>query len=185
MARIDHEVERFAKICARNSMGGANPIRYFVDGTNVAGEGEVKIFQYLSSLCDTSKGSSDGFLKDSVLIVGGDSDLIINAFVRTQIPNLYIETDKKILLMRGIREKFVNDYLNSEVPNADERVLYYSRMSLDFAMLAFFQGNDYYPSLLGCGLTKIYTAYKVAREKISDTDKNSKNQTIRFLVDAE
>jgi 5'-3' exonuclease len=60
------------------SVGGkSNQVKIFISPSNVHGEGEVKLIDWLVRGHDSTKTKPFVKMGDSVAIVGGDSDLVL------------------------------------------------------------------------------------------------------------
>lgn len=120
-----------------------------ISGVDVPGEGELKIMDYchVGGCVDTN---------DSVVVVGGDADIILQSLATTSVKNLFIYLRK----YEGVNTKYPKNYVLSvwELVRSFEKLFpgESSRIRIDFILLSIINGNgtfvsccnDYYQSLL-------------------------------------
>ncbi len=119
---------------------------------NTIGEGELKIFDWIntSPLVD---------VKSSVVIVGGDADLVLQGLALSKVTKLYMFyrdglKDGKIINICRIVEAMENRY-----PGQSDRI------RTDFIFLLVCCGNDYLPRVRGINFTKCMEAYSAVKDK--------------------
>ena len=159
-------------------------LRFFITGSDVPGEGEMKILAHLyhqakmdgiGSSVDRSGATATGPAASALagqhdpsnfVVVGGDADLLVMA-VQADIPGLYVlqpdqatrgwqlfSTDSWIA---DIKQRVMNAAKNKAMPHPLADVLRTVRQ--DFAMLALLEGNDYLPALPGARLRRTWPRY--------------------------
>jgi 5'-3' exonuclease len=147
------------------------PINIIVSGSNIVGEGEHKIFQYIR---DNPEKHSDGM---NTFIYGLDSDLIMLGMNHLHCcPNIYLfrETPHFIQSINSELEPNANYYL--DIPELSNNISCYmtdnncnkqiNRMH-DYILLCFLLGNDFLPhfpaiNIRTGGINKLLSAYKIS-----------------------
>lgn len=139
----------------------------FIDGAQVAGEGEIKICQRLKKIQSITQ---------TFAIISDDSDAIVQALAsrtsafKCDIINLQKEEIFSVHV-------FV-DLLCQQLPNRDPLDL-----SIEFATLAMFLGNDYLPKLKFQCLLSLWTRYiNLARTNVSFRLINHETKSFNFQM---
>ncbi|KAJ3288086.1 hypothetical protein HK104_008343 [Borealophlyctis nickersoniae] len=153
MTQLDGWMQYFAARYVQNYCD----VRVTLSGSNVPGEGEVKIFGQLMSLAGF--GDTE---KDTFAVLGGDPDMAIQA-VACRIPptDIIINADTIFSPLALI---------SALSPERDP-----DRQRIDFAFLLLMAGNDYLPPLKWTTLGTLRNAYEEFRKAASNTE--------RYLVD--
>jgi hypothetical protein len=146
-------------VCQRLASFKYEKVKFYVSGTNVAGEGELKIMRYIKSLPSESQKS------DTFALVGSDADLVLLA-VAAQVPNITIFNAMSKVSSKGERREemveFNIDALMAEfsalIPGADPR-----HVGTDFVALSILSGNDYLPKMPHVGMGEQWKHYVKAR----------------------
>ena len=122
----------------------AHALKFYVSGSNVPGEGEMKILAELYHHAAAEDGTSEQHV-----IVGGDADLLVMA-IQADVPHLSVLQPDQVtrgwqLFSTDAWAHAVAAHISSSSRGRD--VL--SEVRQDFAALALFEGNDYLPLLPG------------------------------------
>jgi len=159
-----------------------NQVKIYISPSTVAGEGEVKLLEWILRQRKWDTGKHQG---ESIAILGGDSDLVLEGLV---IPPS-ISHNVFVLLPDGNRKylsvslwettKTLNQFLPKHLPS--EATM---RVRTDLVLLLILNGNDYFPKLRGSsGFHKVFHAYlRTLREWLADDDKDDQSA---FLVEPE
>jgi 5'-3' exonuclease len=140
-------------------------VKFYVSGSDVAGEGEIKIVNYIKNKPAYHRS------EDSYLIVGTDADLILlglcvderNVFVMAERVHEYF-----LLSVSRLRRYFENSL--STKPRDENTINTTGSSHLDFVLLSFMMGNDYLPKFKGASLPKLWPRYIVLkRAEFADT----------------
>jgi len=146
MHELSNAIEYFIcqRLLNRSKFGR---IEFIFSGSNVHGEGEIKILDYLN-LCVVPKQENS-----SVVIIGGDSDIILQALCTPQIYNFFVfvrgggaSSCVSIRLLGSLIDELLGD-----------------NQRLDFVLLCFLSGNDYLPKLRGYSMSKAVKKYRRIR----------------------
>jgi hypothetical protein len=147
-------------------------VKVFISPSTVAGEGEVKILEWIlrqQSLPGTKRRQGE-----SIAILGGDSDLVLEGLV---IPPSYTH-NVFVLLPDGSKKylsvslwettRALSQFLPRDLPL--EALL---RARTDLVLLLILNGNDYFPKLRGSsGFNKVFHTYlRTLRDWLSDQDR--------------
>jgi len=162
------------------SFSRLNVANILVSGSNIVGEGEHKLFDYIRS--NPEKHSSE-----TTIIYGLDADLIMLSINHLPIsPNIFLfrETPHFIQSIDSSLEPDSNYYL--DIPELTEEIVKYMNNDreltkeqkknkvYDYIFLCFFLGNDFLPhfpalNIRTGGTDKMINAYK---ETIGDSNEN-------------
>lgn len=117
-----------------------------VSGPHVAGEGELKIIDYLH----TSVAPSD-----SVVIVGSDADIILQGVLTTCVRDFFVYVggaprQPAMLLSVWVLVRLLDDLFPGES----------AAVRADFVVLCLLNGNDYLPKLRGSNFPRLWNRYK-------------------------
>ena len=136
-----------------------------VSASNVVGEGEHKLFEYIRSEPDKHKS-------ETTVIYGLDADLIMLSINHLPVcPNIYLfrETPQFIKSINSSLEPESNYYL--DIPELTKSILAYMNneninVVYDYIFLSFFLGNDFLPhfpalNIRTGGIDKLLGAYRV------------------------
>lgn len=159
------------RFSARNNILASNNVNIFVSSSCTPGEGEVKLLEWLYQ-----QPNRNG---DSVAILGGDSDLVLEALV---IP-LACTHNVFVLLPDG-RQRYLSVSLWETTRRLDQLVQSSHfvaqhrpkgsislrdmiRIRTDLVLLLLLNGNDYLPKLRGSsGFQRLFTTYlQLQRER--------------------
>jgi 5'-3' exonuclease len=144
-----------------------------VSGSNIVGEGEHKLFDYI-------RLNKEKHLKETTVIYGLDADLIMLSINHLPMcPNIYLfrETPHFIQSIDSSLEPEANYYL--DIPLLTQSIVKYMNNDkelnneqqknkvYDYIFLAFFLGNDFLPhfpalNIRTGGVDKMLNAYKIA-----------------------
>jgi hypothetical protein len=188
-------------ICQRLSSRKYEHIKFFVSGANVAGEGELKIMKYISSMPEHMR------TRDSFALVGSDADLVLLA-IASRVPNVHIlnsvHTSSQSLVAaipnrdrnhsqqgpsRGSKgetfieieiDKLVREF-SQLVPQSNSRDI-----GVDFVALSIMSGNDYLPKVPTYFINQYWDHYVKARKspQWADThliDPQTNRLNLKFL----
>ena len=154
-------------------------VTVYLSGPDVPGEGELKIIDHLR----TQRVPQH----ESVVIIGGDADIVLQALATSHIRNLfvYLRHYKKkgktkhnyiISLWQVVRQLEIT-FGNHSSP----------RCRLDLIVMAMLTGNDYLPKLRGVSLGRLWKRYLAL--KVPSKTKNAKSTNLPFrdayLIDAD
>uniref|UniRef100_A0A7S2ZRU4 Xrn1 N-terminal domain-containing protein n=2 Tax=Rhodosorus marinus TaxID=101924 RepID=A0A7S2ZRU4_9RHOD len=148
MHQLSNAIEYFIcqRLLNRSKFG---KIDFIFSGSNVHGEGEIKILDYLN-LCVAPKKENS-----SVVIIGGDSDIILQALCTPQIYNFFVFVRSggptscvSVRLLGSLIDELLGD-----------------NQRLDFVLLCLLSGNDYLPKLRGYNLSKAMKKYSRIRRR--------------------
>ena len=158
-------------------------VKIFVSPSTVAGEGEVKLLEWI--LRQLNIPGLERKQGDSIAIIGGDSDLVLEGLVIP--PSL---THNVFVLLPDGSRKYLSvslwqttialaQYLPENLPVFD-----LMRVRTDLVLLLILNGNDYFPKLRGSsGFNKVFHAYlQILRAWLKDADKKHHPP---YLVDPE
>ncbi|KAJ8901471.1 hypothetical protein NDN08_007317 [Rhodosorus marinus] len=146
MHQLSNAIEYFIcqRLLNRSKFG---KIDFIFSGSNVHGEGEIKILDYLN-LCVVPKDENS-----SVVIIGGDSDIILQALCTPQIYNFFVfvrgggtSSCVSVRLLGSLIDELLGD-----------------NQRLDFVLLCLLSGNDYLPKLRGYNMSKAIKRYSRIR----------------------
>ncbi len=144
-ATAQHQV---GKVGADGAATSHSKLRIFLSTSNVPGEGEVKIIRDLRFQEAHVPGGAD----DSVLIVGGDADLVAMALcgpcTRISIRKDFGGNKMTCIVLGSVKER-----LEAMFPGHS------AEAARDFALIAFTRGNDYLPKLRGTNATRTWASY--------------------------
>ncbi|KAL0477007.1 RAT1 [Acrasis kona] len=133
--------------------GDYKPNKSYVSAADHEGEGEYKIFEHLHSDLGKDINVKE---KKKVLIVGGDSDLILYGLQSTKFCHLFVSqidgSKYKKYDCNEIRAQ-LSQITNCKNVEQEERVID------DFCFLALLSGNDYVPKLKGYNFVKSWQEY--------------------------
>lgn len=141
-------------------------VKVYISPSTVAGEGEVKLLEWVLRQQVVSK-------KDSIAILGGDSDLVLEGLV---IPPSFSH-NVFVLLPDGNRKylsvslwettRALYRLLPKDLPS--DQVL---RVRTDLVLLLILNGNDYFPKLRGSsGFHKVFHTYlRTLRDWLAQND---------------
>jgi len=149
---------------------------FYISGSDVAGEGEVKIIEWLHLL--RKKGVSD-----SIIVVGGDADLVLQGLATFTVRDMFIfsgrDKSQPLDKMANAPSLVLSMW---EVVRSLERL--FPRSSsvarIDLLILMIMNGNDYLPKVRGSGFQGFFKAYKKAR-KMAPIDGRRGDETWGFL----
>ena len=150
------------RLSSRNSSLSTNNVKVFISPSTVAGEGEVKLLEWIYN-----KKSRKG---ESIAILGGDSDLVLEGLVipMASTHNVFVllpEGNKRIL---SVSLWEITRSLNRMLPHvAVDNVM---KTRTDLTLLLIMNGNDYLPKLRGSsGFNKLFHTYlRIQRSWHSD-----------------
>lgn len=117
-----------------------------VSGPHVAGEGELKIIDYLhTSVAPT----------DSVVIVGSDADIILQGVLTTCVRDFFVyiggaPREPATLLSVWMLVRQLDELFPGES----------AAVRADFVVLCLLNGNDYLPKLRGSSFPRLWNRYK-------------------------
>jgi len=134
-------------------------IKFYISGADVPGEGEVKLLDWMQIPTLVRPG-------DSVAMIGGDSDLVLEGLaLDPQIThNTFVILPEKRTksycvslweTTRSLKSKFPNMESTADVLN----------MRTDLVVLSIFNGNDYFPKLRGANFERLFRCYKETVKK--------------------
>lgn len=149
---------------------------FYISGSDVAGEGEVKIIEWLHLL--RNKGVSD-----SIIVVGGDADLVLQGLATFTVRDMFIYAGRDNSQAANRMANAPSLVLSMwEVVRSLERV--FPRASsvarIDLLILMIMNGNDYLPKVRGSGFQSFFKAYKQVR-KMTPIDGRRGDETWGFL----
>lgn len=141
-------------------------VTIFVSGSNIPGEGELKIVDWVRTQMPSNNGT--------VVICGADSDILIQAIPLTDISQIQVlqtsgDYPDSFCNISSIINEFSKKSNRNENPELSES------FKMDLLVLFALHGNDYLPKLRGISLTATLRAYGNAIERLPV------NQ--RFLID--
>lgn len=152
--------------------------RVYISTSDVPGEGEVKLLDWLMM------PSNEHVILpgDSVVFMGGDSDLVLEALV---LP-VAITHNVFVILPEDQRKAYsvslweTTRVLHKYLPTLDMRDMMHVRM--DLVLLLIMNGNDYLPKLRGsAGFNKLFHAYlRMLRDWMERNKHNSKEEITEF-----
>ena len=155
-------------------------LAFYVSGSDVPGEGEVKILANVYHFSSSRAGPGGGRRSDERhVIVGGDADLLVMA-IQADVPHLSVlQPDQDT---RGWRLFAADRWERAVAPALGfyggggggggggaidvvqrERASTMRGVRLDFALLALMQGNDYLPKLAGARVAETWPRYLALR----------------------
>jgi hypothetical protein len=155
-------VRRACEYFAASRVAGSyrfKDIAFYISGADVAGEGEVKIIDWLHVL--RSRGPSD-----SIIIVGGDADLVLQGLATYSVRDMFVYAGRD---RSGPVSKMNNNpslvFSLWEVVRALERLFPGESCvaRVDLLVLMIMNGNDYLPKVRGSGFQGFFRAYKQVR----------------------
>eukprot|EP01124_Arcella_intermedia_P020903 TRINITY_DN2850_c0_g1_i1.p1 TRINITY_DN2850_c0_g1~~TRINITY_DN2850_c0_g1_i1.p1 ORF type:complete len:616 (+),score=138.74 TRINITY_DN2850_c0_g1_i1:377-2224(+) len=135
-------------VCQRLSAMKYRYVDFYLSGSDVPGEGELKIVNYLLKFQGQERN-------DTFLIVGSDADLILQS-LNIPLPNLTLLTtsnskDNKHVWLSLRR---CRNYFHQLFPRDAKRVM------IDFVVLSILNGNDYLPKFFGSNQDKLWKRYQ-------------------------
>lgn len=165
------------KIISEHFDKGLNPLNTIVSGSNEAGEGEHKLFDYI-------RKNPEKHALETTVIYGLDADLIMLSINHLPLsPNIYLfrETPHFIQSLNSELEpdanyfldipeltnaiiKYLNKDSSDSLPNSDSLKTY--NKVYDYIFICFFLGNDFLPhfpalNIRTGGIDKMLNAYRV------------------------
>lgn len=133
-----------------------------ISGPDVPGEGELKIFDWLSTFVAARSPSLP--VKDTVAVVGSDADIVLQALATVKVQNIFIfvrnakSAGKRTIGTYTIISVWeINRQLHHLFPHNSLAV------RLDFIILSIMNGNDYIPKLRGSSLGRLWKRYLALR----------------------
>eukprot|EP01122_Echinamoeba_exundans_P016408 TRINITY_DN8301_c0_g1_i1.p1 TRINITY_DN8301_c0_g1~~TRINITY_DN8301_c0_g1_i1.p1 ORF type:complete len:779 (+),score=98.24 TRINITY_DN8301_c0_g1_i1:135-2471(+) len=150
-------------------------IKFFVSGADREGEGEFKIYQHLMDIeflqdfSDVAPVSQDKnpAPKDSVLLLGTDSDLVVSGFRLQILKNVDIcvmrmltRRELQMIDLRQLHTLMFGDLQGDPLMMID-----------DVTLLSLLSGSDYTPRLLGYSFKKAFLHYRALRQKVANKGK--------------
>ena len=200
MAELNDRISKHFNI---NSFDRLNVLEIFVSGSNIVGEGEHKLFDFIRK--NLQKHSIE-----TTIIYGLDADLIMLSINHLSIcPNIYLfrETPHFIQSIDNSLEPEANYFLDipeltksivKNMNNDRELTLEQQKNKVfDYIFLCFFLGNDFLPhfpaiNIRSGGVDKLLNAYKATIGETNGyiTDGNIINwnnlrKVVTFLADQE
>ncbi|CAM9636289.1 unnamed protein product [Pylaiella littoralis] len=126
-------------------------VRFYISGANVPGEGELKCIDWLKHM--SNPGS-----EESVVIVGGDADLILQGLALSEVKNTFIcsQTNTGSFRLSSIWE--VVRALETSFPGQSDFV------RSDLAVLIMLNGNDYLPKVRGVSFDRCFRSYTALKK---------------------
>lgn len=122
-----------------------------ISGCDVAGEGELKLMDYFRSEHVASS--------DSVVVVGGDADIVLQGLATTRIRNFFVYLHQ----VPSPRKKSTNYVISVwELCRTFEQMFpgESSGVRIDFVLLCILNGNDYIPKVRGSCLNRLWSRYR-------------------------
>jgi hypothetical protein len=129
-------------------------VRFYISGADIPGEGEIKVFDWIKR----SELLPDGTDR-SVVLIGGDADLVLQGLVLTKVKNLFtfmtgVNGNGTLVSMWMIVRALEQTWLGSS-----------DRVRTDLIFLLTSCGNDYIPRVRGITFDRCFKAYNAARRK--------------------
>eukprot|EP00177_Eucheuma_denticulatum_P008331 GFKZ01015161.1.p1 GENE.GFKZ01015161.1~~GFKZ01015161.1.p1 ORF type:complete len:721 (-),score=65.74 GFKZ01015161.1:1831-3993(-) len=122
-----------------------------ISGCDVAGEGELKLMDYFRSEHVSPT--------DSVVVVGGDADIVLQGLATTRIRNFFVYLHQ----MPSPRKKSTNYVISVwELCRTFEQMFpgESDGVRIDFILLCILNGNDYIPKIRGSSLSRLWSRYR-------------------------
>lgn len=172
MAQAEQAILYWAwqRLSARHTALAVNDVKVFISPSTVPGEGEVKLLEWIY----TKKRRGE-----SVAILGGDSDLVLEALV---VP--VASTHNVFVLLPDGNKRYLSVSLWEATRTLGRYLPHVTTESVikvrtDLVLLLILNGNDYLPKLRGSsGFNKLFHTYlRLQREW------HSSDQSEAFLVD--
>jgi 5'-3' exonuclease len=150
-------------------------VKFYVSGSDVAGEGEIKIVNYIKNK------PAYHHSEDSYLIVGTDADLILlGNYPRASLwfsilmhaKGLCVDEKNVFVMAERVHEYFLlsvsrlRRYFESSLstkPRDENTISTTGSSHLDFVLLSFMMGNDYLPKFKGASLPKLWPRYQTLK----------------------
>ena len=132
---------------------------FFISGSDVAGEGEVKIIEWLHLL--RSKEPTD-----SLIIVGGDADLVLQGLATYSVRDMFVFAgrDKSQAIGKMSNAPSLVLSLWEVVRSLERQFPGESKVArVDILILMIMNGNDYLPKVRGSGFRSFFKAYSKVR----------------------
>ncbi|KAL8271989.1 hypothetical protein Esti_004113 [Eimeria stiedai] len=148
-------------------------LRFFVSGTSSYGEGELKLADWINSTLGVEGNPTVGSFgpsrlprphpADSVVIIGGDADLLVQCLALPSIANLYVyspqaftkpQTNKVLYSLHALLGE-----LERHFPGKSHLAMN------DLALLCMLNGNDYLPKIPGFSFNHFAAAYEATRRR--------------------
>ena len=141
---------------------GFKDVTVFISGAQVAGEGEIKIVEWINSHMPNHN--------DSVIVCGSDSDIVLQVMCLPHVPNIRVlqsgdgyskalcnVTDLLDELLRTVSA--LGDLTPEDMPDP-------ASFRFDIVVLFVMQGNDYLPKLRCATIRKALAAYGRALKRL-------------------
>uniref|UniRef100_A0A7S4KKV4 DRBM domain-containing protein n=1 Tax=Guillardia theta TaxID=55529 RepID=A0A7S4KKV4_GUITH len=148
--------------------GGYRDISFYLSCSDVAGEGELKLVEWIHTFVESAS-------KDRILFIGGDSDLTIQSLALRGHSQVYLLNRKdgvglqRIKPMHFISLSELKKELETIFPDHSDIIRF------DLLLLIIFNGNDYLPPLKHFNLQVSFEVYTLM--------KSQEKFRSRFLLD--
>ncbi|KAL8449859.1 hypothetical protein Emed_002822 [Eimeria media] len=147
--------------------------RFFVSGPSSYGEGELKLADWINStLCDDKNPTVGSFgpsklsrshATESVVIIGGDADLLVQCLALPSTANLYVYSPQAFTKVKTNRVLYSLHALLGELERHFPGKSHLARN--DLALLCMLNGNDYLPKIPGFSFAHFAAAYEATRRR--------------------
>ncbi|KAL8455831.1 hypothetical protein Emag_000405 [Eimeria magna] len=171
MTLAEQECTRLAKQVLQTRRFSS--LRFFVSGSSSYGEGELKLADWINSTLGHDKNStvgsfgpselSRGHPADSVVIIGGDADLLVQCLALPSTANLYVYSPQAFTKSKTNRVLYSLHALLGELERHFPGKSHLARN--DLALLCMLNGNDYLPKIPGFSFAHFASAYEATRRR--------------------
>lgn len=170
MLMVERECKKIAKELIRSQRFGS--VKVFISGSLSYGEGELKLADWINVASapgakqlpeDASLGAFRIQPSHSIVVIGGDADLVVQCLALPFTSNLFVYNPQAFA--KSKRSKVL--YSLRAVLGELER-LFPGKSHLvrnDFALLCILNGNDYLPKIPGFSFPRFTAAYEATRRR--------------------
>lgn len=143
-----------------------------ISGPDVPGEGELKIFDFLTANVASLTSVVPAY--ESAVVIGSDADIVLQALATTSMQNLFVfirnSTQSSVDWSKRtntiVSVWAIASHLHRLFPNDSLTV------RLDLIVLAVCSGNDYVPKLRGATLPRLWKRYNRLRRGLAISNKD-------------
>eukprot|EP00960_Hanusia_phi_P028562 747473-Hanusia_phi.AAC.1 len=133
-------------------------VSFYISCSDVAGEGELKLMEWIHTFVEKKS-------QDTILFIGGDSDLTIQSLALRDLPHVYLfdtnlehaNKGKQVAASHFFSLAQLKSELEMQFPHQSDLV------RADLMLLIIFNGNDYLPKLKCFNLPCSFQVYKEER----------------------